>query len=101
MYHRQEEMIVESECTWPVRGDWDIVGQSFAGQTLDQNALDPLEGIETNESMSVGDYGAYQNALDPLEGIETYWRNSIIPKHHLYQNALDPLEGIETQPWLY
>ena len=37
-----------------------------------QNALDPLEGIETYDIFLHTSLSSYQNALDPLEGIETY-----------------------------
>ena len=39
-----------------------------------QNALDPLEGIETVVGGIACSAGFNQNALDPLEGIETAFR---------------------------
>ena len=47
------------------------MGLSDRLTTMDQNALDPLEGIETLIANSIDKYEHYQNALDPLEGIET------------------------------
>ncbi len=43
----------------------------WARERSHQNALDPLEGIETFSRMETREMPNYQNALDPLEGIET------------------------------
>ena len=81
----------------PLEGIETIFGNQYSNSSPDQNALDPLEGIETFDPDSALNSNPHQNALDPLEGIETNTIHLLRAVSNLQdQNALDPLEGIET-----